>query len=683
MIKDLKLSYFIGGATHTNPEGTMTLEEILTVMTDQSYGYSRVSKKSLPYFTITGQFSYRNNLSLIKDTYTWLCPFDIDYKENLEVNMDLVKNMICSDDSVIFCGKSPSGKGLKGIVRLKKDAYNIDDHYKVLKHIYRMFEKSLGCIFDDAQAKLSQPFYFTFDKDAYINYDAVELNVDYTVPKEDITLEGDISSLKKDYLIDRKCDEIKLLTSNKWVEIGKIGYTLGGWFKYGHFTLNEQEIKEKLKKAVDFNKNILNKQQKYTQIDVSFKNGYEKPIPIKEVKLIDVSEVSWEVEMDLVEDNFSVVEEEGGFNFKTATFDELKKYRNLLSKSPVRSVADLVVNRFVPGKVYEVKKYLLYPLLIETQLGILFGLTGEGKTIFAIEMANQIANGESIWEGFRCECEPQKVIYIDFELGSSSFAKRYNEGKFSENLIIENVDVYSYNMMIGFDSKQGDRIDRAIEFIENTSKRHNSKVLFIDNLSNIADQIEQAAEADRFISDLIGRMKALDLTIMFLGHTPKLVANTQLNINQLKGSSSLTKSFESVIGFKRSLVDKNISYIRQLKSRDADYIFDEEHVGKFEFDKNGNGGWSLNYLGTDEELNLLKDSKKGGRPQKYDDDLKVQMLYDAKTMTEDEVKDKYSIPRATYFRIKKELSESITLREKLYEYEKNMNEFSDFNSSQN
>ena len=75
------------------------------------------------------------------------------------------------------------------------------------------------------------------------------------------------------------------------------------------------------------------------------------------------------------------------------------------------------------------------------------------------------------------------------------------------------------------------------------------KILFIDNLSNIADQVEQASEADRFISDLYGRMKALDLTIMFLGHTPKIPKNSELTLNQLKGSSSLTKTFETIIGF--------------------------------------------------------------------------------------------------------------------------------------
>ena len=165
---------------------------------------------------------------------------------------------------------------------MKKDAYKIEDHYNVLKNLYRKFEKDLGCIFDDAQAKLSQPFYFTFDPYAYVNFDAIELNIDYTLPKIINTLIGDICSTKKDYLVDNKCDDILNLTSNKWIEIGKIGYTLGGWFKAGHFSYTEDEIKSKLKDAVDKNINILNKQHKYDQIDLTFKNGYDNPIYIKE-----------------------------------------------------------------------------------------------------------------------------------------------------------------------------------------------------------------------------------------------------------------------------------------------------------------------------------------------------------------------------------------------------------------
>lgn len=642
-MKEIKVSYFIGGAINTKPEeGTMTIEDIIKVMTNDCFGYSKLPKHKRPYFTVSGQFTYRNNMSLIKDTYTWLCPFDIDYKENPNIDMNLIKNIICSCDSVIFCGKSPSGKGLKGIIRLKKDAYKIEDHYSVLKNIYRKFEKDLGCVFDDAQAKLSQPFYFTFDEDAYINFDAIELDIDYTLPKRDTkSLTGDVSSLKKDYLVDNKCDEILNLTSNKWIEIGKIGYTLGGWFKAGHFNYTEDEIKNKLKDAVDKNINIQNKQHKYEQIDLTFKNGYENPIYIKEENLIDVSEVEWN----------EVVDDE------PLTREELKKYHIALGKAPVHMVIEDSIEIFNFQNKYVEKKYLLYPILKEGQLGILFGVTGEGKSIFMVEIANFIAKGSSDWETFRVDTPPQNIVYIDFELGGESFYSRYKNGKFSDNLKIINVQNNIYNSIIGFNNKQSDRLDRAISYIEDCANKFDSKIIFIDNLSNIADQVEKAAEADRFISDLYARMKAEGLTIFFIGHTPKIALEASITLNQLKGSSSLSKTFESIIGFKRSK-EKNISYIKQLKYRQLDCLFDEFNVGKFEFDENDKYGWTMHFIGSDNEIDLLPDNDKGGRPQKYDNVFKSKVLYDLNILAipPKEIYTKYSINRGVMYRFKEDLT---------------------------
>ena len=44
---------------------------------------------------------------------------------------------------------------------------------------------------------------------------------------------------------------------------------------------------------------------------------------------------------------------------------------------------NFLVEEFDPTKEYVVNKYLLYPVLREKQLAILFGITGEGKSILA------------------------------------------------------------------------------------------------------------------------------------------------------------------------------------------------------------------------------------------------------------------------------------------------------------
>jgi hypothetical protein len=679
-MKEKQISFFLGGSSNVIPKGTMSFASLIKQMTNtpkikKQFDELRKTQKldvtkfkriknKLPYLTPSGQFTQRNNMSLIRDTYTWVCSVDIDKQDNPKVDMNMVQNMLCSEDWVIFCGKSPSGTGLKAFIRLKAGAYNIDDHYRIMTEvIYEKLGADLGCVLDYAQGKLSQPFYLTYDADAYINLEATELNIDYKL-KEKITntKPDEATTIKKDYLVDAKCKVIENLVDNFWIHIGEIGFTLGGWFKAGHFDLTEKQIKDKLKLSVDRNNNIKNKQHKYQQIDLTFKNGCAAPIYIKQ----DYENV----------DTFKK-DGDGSFDFKKSTRDEIKKFNHALEKAPVYQTLDFTGSLYNPTKIYIENDYLLYPILKENQLAILFGLTGEGKSILAFEFANCIANGSCPWKGFRVDTKPQDVLYIDFELGASSFSSRYKNPKFSKNIHIVNVNVYEYNSMIGFERTQPQRLDRAITYIEELSKKYYSKVIFIDNLSNIADQVEQAAEADRFISDLYGRMKALDLTIFFLGHTPKIQAAAALTLNQLKGSSSLTKTFESVIGFKR--VEGDVSYIKQLKYRQLENIFDEQNVAKFDFDTSTPSGWTMSFVGNDVEDELLPDD---GKPKigKYTDDMKIEILYEANVLQtkRDLIYEKYDINNSGLYRLKQELrynKNDISIKYNMFCEEKNQKIF--------
>jgi archaellum biogenesis ATPase FlaH len=351
---------------------------------------------------------------------------------------------------------------------------------------------------------------------------------------------------------------------------------------------------------------------------------------------------------DLRIENYIISNIEEDFKYEGKSQKEIYDYHKKLSMLNIKKVAHNLSDQLNLNEKYKTMKYLLYPLIKEGQLGMFFGATGDGKTVLAVEFANMIAKGKCEWEGWYCETEQQNVCYIDFELGGASFASRYKQGKFSPNLKIHNVNVNQYNNYIGWNNTQSQRIDRAIDFIEEMANISESKIIFIDNLSNIADQVEQAKEADRFISDLYGRMKALGLTIIFLGHTPKINADSKLSINMLKGSSSLTKTFESIVGFKRSIY-KNISYIKQLKHRDIDLIYDEDNVGKFEFNTN-KYGYNMDYIGSGSEEDLFeKKYINNDNARKYDNEVICDILYDKyenKLIIKD-IAEKYSLSERT------------------------------------
>lgn len=367
----------------------------------------------------------------------------------------------------------------------------------------------------------------------------------------------------------------------------------------------------------------------------------------KLLELIDLKrEGNYDKLFSELSDKFEDIKED--FSYENKTTEQISKFNKMLSSAKIDEVNKYLDNKLDLNVKYKVNKYLLYPILKENQLAMFFGSTGDGKTVLAVEFANIIAKGKCDWNNWYCECPSQNVCYIDFELGSSSFSGRYKNGKFSPNLHIINVNVNEYNNYIGWSNNQSVRIDRAINYIVKKSEDTNSKIIFVDNFSNIADQVEQAKEADRFISDLYGRMKTLGLTIVFLGHTPKIPKEAKLSINQLKGSSSLSKTFESIVGFKRSEY-KNISYVKQLKHRDLDLIFDDENVGKFEFNKDGKFGFEMNFIGTDDENDMLNKNYKNNsqNASKYSNEIICDVLFDKnnnKNNTWEALSIKYNIP---------------------------------------
>lgn len=99
----------------------------------------------------------------------------------------------------------------------------------------------------------------------------------------------------------------------------------------------------------------------------------------------------------------------------------------------------------------------------EGEVAILFGDTGKGKSLLAIQIADQIARGH-VGTGSGSDgvlgltaTKPQKVLYFDFELNQSQFAARYSApGKtkrskpvrynFPKNLIRSEIGDFSYSV---------------------------------------------------------------------------------------------------------------------------------------------------------------------------------------------------------------------------------------------
>lgn len=208
-------------------------------------------------------------------------------------------------------------------------------------------------------------------------------------------------------------------------------------------------------------------------------------------------------------------------------------------------------------------KSLWAKLWYEGEVCCLFADSGLGKSIYAVQISNEIARSE-------------KVLYFDFELSDKQFQLRYTDERtgsllaFPDNLYRVEIDPES----IGEDDFEGALIDN----IEDTANRVGAKVLVIDNLTWLCNQSEKGDMAGRLMMRLMTLKKKYGWSLLVLAHTPKRPLTNPITQNDLAGSKKLYNFFDSVFAIGQSAADPALRYIKQLKVRYGKHTYDANNV---------------------------------------------------------------------------------------------------------
>lgn len=224
-----------------------------------------------------------------------------------------------------------------------------------------------------------------------------------------------------------------------------------------------------------------------------------------------------------------------------------------------------------------------------------FGGSGEGKTALAIQIANDIAGGNST-TGLECEAGPSLVAYFDFELSDIQHLKRYSEQtedgrftnpfKFHPNLIrvSMNPSTRVFDRIIDYEQFMIREIER--EIVES-----GAKIVIIDNITYLAREQDKVKFALPMMQRLCELKKDHDLSMVILAHTPKRDDARPMSLNDLAGSRILANFADSVFSLGKSAIDPRLRILKQHKVRSGELVYGADHVGVFRFEKN------INFLG--------------------------------------------------------------------------------------
>lgn len=114
--------------------------------------------------------------------------------------------------------------------------------------------------------------------------------------------------------------------------------------------------------------------------------------------------------------------------------------------------------------------------------------------------------------------------------------------------------------------------------LERSIAETGTKVLIIDNLTYLKNETEKAKDALPLMKHLKALKNKYSLSILCLAHTPKRDLSKPITRNDLQGSKMLINLCDSSFSIGESSNDKNTRYIKQIKARNTEIIYDTENV---------------------------------------------------------------------------------------------------------
>ena len=222
----------------------------------------------------------------------------------------------------------------------------------------------------------------------------------------------------------------------------------------------------------------------------------------------------------------------------------------------------------------------LYPdIVLEGDLCIIFGQSGIGKTIFAMQIARYIAeNGK-------------RLLYVDCEMTPRQLGNRYETANFPSTFLRAEMD-------------REHPAEDVLKGIEEVAVANHVNVVFIDNITALGQSLDRSADAGTLMASLNTLKKKYNWTLVVLNHVPKMFSgNVPLSLSAMQGSAKINQLIDDAIGIAQSSIDSNLVYVKQCKWRNGELTMGAEHVAIYERRKDecGNLGFVSRGFGTEQE----------------------------------------------------------------------------------
>jgi len=253
----------------------------------------------------------------------------------------------------------------------------------------------------------------------------------------------------------------------------------------------------------------------------------------------------------------------------------LEELQGELANSQELLVVQTANNWLKQAQERPIPSQLFSEFWLEGELCILFGDTNLGKSVLAVELADSLSAGVAI-PGFNLEGGPRTVLYLDFELSDKQFEARYsanytNHYCFSDRFFRTELQAEAILEEISWEEQLFASLEKALQ-------QTKASVLIIDTINYLSSESEQASQTSPWMKELKALKDKYDLSILALAHTPKRDLSKPITRNDLPGSKMLINFCDSAFAIGESQQGKNLRYLKQIKARNTEVVYDGENV---------------------------------------------------------------------------------------------------------
>ena len=384
----------------------------------------KAQKKELPIVCFSGLFPMdRTDESIIEHSSIIVVDFD-------HVDVDHVKALLCMDDYVFACWVSPSGDGLKALVRISHPERH-RDHFRALESY---FDKTYGLEIDASGINESRACFESYDPDMCLKDDCKTFTAfksEESTQKQEVQIkEGEHTDYMKLNLAARMVRNA--VDGQRHHQLLRAAILCGGYIAVGR--MEEEEVVRVLMREF-----ARREYDSHYQLEETIRDGIQqgKSMPIRD--LMDAEEkIQRELEIEKMD-----------MSFVSSDDDDMKW------------ITDYAEGKIQVGLTTGDKRFDEY-FRYKKDFTIINGHSNIGKTTFALYLiVNSAIRHDWKWLIYSSENKTASIkmrlmeMATDIPVKQMTYHQRKDAFKWvnSHFTIVSNKDVYSYIDLIMFCEK--------------------------------------------------------------------------------------------------------------------------------------------------------------------------------------------------------------------------------------